>query len=87
MARQAMVVLAHVPDTATAEEIAQRVAQEYSDETQDNIIWFIDIELPDSMNVGLADQLNAYRRDAGPDCCFMTIIMCNEEEANEYYGE
>jgi hypothetical protein len=90
MAQRAILVLAKTPDQATAEEIAQRVAREYSDDTQTSLIWVLDTIVPDWLtesNVALADQLSAYRRDAGEDACFMTVMMCTDEEADEIYDE
>lgn len=87
MARTAVVVLDSAPEREAAEEIAQRVARQYADDDQDNIIWSIDTEIPVDINVGLADQLEAYKRDAGPDACFMTIVMCNDEEVDGIYSE
>ena len=85
MAQKAVLVLDHTPDDEAAKVLAQKVASQYSDDSQDTIIWVLDEEVPTWVNVGLADQLSAYKRDAGPEACFMTVIMCSDEEANEIF--
>jgi hypothetical protein len=83
----AVLVLSKTPDKEEAEEIAQRVAQEYSDADQKYIVWYLDTELPTGIGVATSDQLAAHKRDAGPDACFMTVTMCNDEEVDEIYYE
>ena len=87
MAQRAVLVLEYAPEKDAAADIAQRVAHQYSDDTQTTIIWYLDTEVPKWMNIGMADQLLAYKRDAGSTACFMTVIMCTEDEADEIYNE
>lgn len=83
MAQKAVLLLDHVPNRDSAEKLAQRIALQYSDEDQDTIVWYLCEDPPEWVNIGLADQLSAHKRDCGSDDpCYMAIIMCTREEAN-----
>lgn len=87
MVQRAILVLSQTPDRDAAEDIAQRVATEYGDEDQRNIVWYLDTEVPTWVGVSTADQLYAHKRDAGDQSCFMAVILCNDEEVDEVYRE
>lgn len=87
MVQRAILVLSQVPSRDSAEDIAQRVAVEYADDEQHNIVWYVDDEVPSWVGISTADQLYAHRRDAGEDACFMTVILCNDDEIDEVYNE
>lgn len=87
MAQRAVIVLDHVPVTEACNSLARRVARQYSDDGEDTIIWYLDTTPPRWMNVAEADQLEAHKRDAGIDACYMTVIMCTDEEADQIYNE
>lgn len=87
MVQKAVLVLDYTPDHELAESVAQHVAVEYADETEDIIVWMLSYDVPSWISVGLADQLAAHKRDAGPNACYMTVILCNDEEADEILNE
>ena len=87
MAHRAVLVLSGTPDQEQAEKIAQYVAQEYSDDDQRYIIWYLDDELPPWVTVAQGDQLSAHKRDSGPEACYMAVAMCNDEEIEALHNE
>ena len=76
-------VLAEMPSRDKCNTIAREIALQHSDDSQDTIIWFVDTEPPDWAEMWMVDQMMAHRRDNGETTCFMTVVMCTEEEANQ----
>ena len=87
MEQRAVLVLSETPDSERAVEIAQSVAHQYSDDTQTAIVWSLNLEPPEWLDISTADQLSAHKRDAGNDACYMVVILCTDEEADLIYHE
>lgn len=87
MVQRAILVLSQIPDRDAAEVIAQRVATDYADDDQRNIVWYLDDEVPEWVGISTADQLYAHKRDAGEQSCFMAVILCNDDEVDEVHRE
>lgn len=80
MAQKAALVVTGDHTRDSHEEIAWRIAEQYGDETVEVVAWETSDELPDWISVGLADQLTAHKRDAGPEAKYMLVFMGTEEE-------
>ena len=75
--RRVIVVLSTTPNGFDEEYFyANKVRESYEPEL-DDIDWEVidDITKVADLNVAAADQLDAHKRDAGPDSCFLVVRM------------
>lgn len=70
--KRVVIVLSQIP-TEDEEEAIVNMAIEENQMTL--IDWQITEYLPNDLNIALQDQLEAYRRDAGPEAVYMIIRL------------
>lgn len=81
MTQRAILVLSEYPDDETANEIAIQITHKYGDPKRRVALWFLVADLPPWLTVGVADQVSAFKRDAGEDAVYMAVYMCTKSEA------
>ena len=87
MQRRAILVLSSVPFKDEADKIAAECATRNASPGQDAVVWYLADVLPADVNISAADQFEAYKRDAGDEACYMVVIMCTDQEAEEILNE
>ena len=70
-------VLSHEP-----ENVEDIVTKLYEEAQTDMLLveWFMGDDLPEGMDVGMADQLLAYKRDAGEESKFLVLRLVGDDD-------
>lgn len=75
--KRVLIVLSQTPTEDEEDTIVQMAVEENK---MSLIDWQITEYLPDDLNISLQDQLEAYRRDAGPKAVYMIIRLVETYE-------
>jgi hypothetical protein len=71
------VLLTHEPEPERLVEIVDEIAREIG-LPGNTVNWFISQDVPPNINVSERDQLEAHRRDLGPDAIYLTVLVTDD---------